>query len=378
MVKELSVTREIALGGGHLLALKDDGSLWAFGENNCGQIGDGTAVARRKPSAVSFNKDPLVFTEVVGEDVEDGKFPYVFEDEKVKELDSLIEKIMYEYGSNQYQKFIDRNNMKVVIVDNATDFINAIGSNREIILKSEEVYDVTAALNEGAGSENTYISQGYDGVELVISNVENLIIRSESSELANILVSPAYVDVLNFEDSRNIIIDGVNAGHGPEKGYCSGGVFSFERCENIYINNSVLFGCGTEGVKLSNVDGFVFDNSVIEDCSYHIMTISSSSNLVFQNSKFRYTGTFDLVNISDSSNVLFTSCEISNNKSLSGLEGFGYHMFNLKKVEPKLIVKDTIIQENEVDYVQIYKDDIYFKDVTFNNNVFPKGIYEID
>lgn len=374
MIKELGVVREIAAGGGHLLALKDDGSLWALGDNSYGQIGDGTKISRRRPTAAAFNKDPLVVTEIIAEGSE---FAYKFDDATVDELDKLTEELVAEYGCNQSQKIIDRNNMKVVIVNNAEEFINAIGSNREIILKSEEVYDITSALSEGAGNEKAYVRETYDGIELVISNVENLIIRSESSELAKIMVSPTYSEVLNFEDSKNIIIDGVHAGHGPDKGECSGGVFSFERCQNIYINNSILFGCGTQGVELSNVDSFVFDNSVIEDCSYGIMTVKASKDVIFMNSKFRNTGIYDLINISDSKNVLFTSCEISNNRTGGGLYS-SEHLFNLSKVEPKLIVKDTIIQDNSVDYVQKYRDDIYFKDVTSNNNELLKGVYEID
>ena len=374
VVKELNGVREIAAGGGHLLALKDDGSLWGIGDNSYGQIGDGTIISRRRPTVTAFNKDPLVITEFV---VEGSEFAYKFDDATVDELDKLTEELMAQYGSNQSQKIIDRNNMKVVIVNNAQEFIDAIGSNREIILKSGEVYDITSALNEGVDNEKAYVRETYDGIELVIRNVQNLIIRSESSKLAKIMVSPTYSEVLNFEDSKNIVIDGVHAGHGPDKGECSGGVFSFERCQNIYINNSILFGCGTQGVDLSNVDSFVFDNSVIEDCSYGIMTVKASKDIIFMNSKFRNTGVYDLIEISDSKNVLFTSCEISNNGTSGGLYS-AHHLFNLSKVEPKLIVKDTIIQDNSVDYVQKYKDDIYFKNLTSNNNELLKGAYEID
>ena len=369
-IEELNGVKEIAAGGGHLLALRDDGSLWGIGENSHGQIGDGTKISRTEPTAAFFNKDPLVVTEVI---VEERPFEYKFDDATVEELDKLADELLTKYQYNQDKKFIDRSNMKVVVANNTWEFINAIGSNREIILKSDATYDITSALNEGIDNEKVYIREIYDGPELVISNVENLIIRSESSKLANIMVSPTYSNVLNFEDSRNIVIEGINAGHGSEKGKCRGGVFSFERCSNIYINNSILYGCGKEGITLSNVENFVFDNSIVEDCTYHLMTIKESKDVVFNNSKFRNTEMFDLINISDSKNVLFNSCEISDNETISN-----EHIFNLSNVEPKLIVKDTVIKNNTAGYLQKYKEDIYFSNITSDNNNFANEVYEID
>lgn len=380
LVKGLSEVKEIASGNSHIMALKGDGTLWAFGGNGEGQIGDGTSITRRNPSAVLFNKDPMVLVEAVDTDVE-----LDFNGKEDKELDALADDIISKYGKKPSTKSIesDKNidsvsNVEFITVDNAKDLINAIGSNREIVLKNGSVYNITDALNEGAGNENAFLSDEYDGPELVINKVENLTIRSESNEMVDLLVSPSYADVLSFKDSQNIILEGINAGHGPDKGYCTGGVLNLEDCKNVYINNSVFFGCGTEGVTLSNVDGFVFDNSVIEDCSYGLMSIKASKNVLFKNSKFRYTGIFDLINVKDSQNVLFTSCEISNNESSSEIKGLGYHLFNIKDVTPKLIVKDTIIKDNTVDYFQVRKDDIYFKNITSSNNELSIGMYEVD
>ena len=43
----------IAAGVYHSLALKSDGSVWAWGENNGGQLGDGTSINRNSPVAVT-------------------------------------------------------------------------------------------------------------------------------------------------------------------------------------------------------------------------------------------------------------------------------------------------------------------------------------
>lgn len=42
----------IASGGGHTVALKLDGTVWAWGSNGLGQLGDGTRTNRRTPVQV--------------------------------------------------------------------------------------------------------------------------------------------------------------------------------------------------------------------------------------------------------------------------------------------------------------------------------------
>ena len=44
-----AVTPQIAAGDSHTMALKSDGTLWAWGYNLCGQLGDGTTVNRNSP-----------------------------------------------------------------------------------------------------------------------------------------------------------------------------------------------------------------------------------------------------------------------------------------------------------------------------------------
>ena len=39
-------------GGYHVLALKDDGTVWAWGYNSSGQLGDGTLVDKNTPVQV--------------------------------------------------------------------------------------------------------------------------------------------------------------------------------------------------------------------------------------------------------------------------------------------------------------------------------------
>jgi alpha-tubulin suppressor-like RCC1 family protein len=45
--------QQIAGGYGHTVALKSDGTVWAWGRNYEGQLGDGTTTQRNAPVQVS-------------------------------------------------------------------------------------------------------------------------------------------------------------------------------------------------------------------------------------------------------------------------------------------------------------------------------------
>ena len=47
--------RDIAMGSGHCLVLKSDGTLWAFGQKQNGQLGDGTTTPHEKPVKILSN-----------------------------------------------------------------------------------------------------------------------------------------------------------------------------------------------------------------------------------------------------------------------------------------------------------------------------------
>ncbi len=42
----------VAAGGGHTVALKKDGTVWSWGNNGVGQLGDGTSVTKAYPVQV--------------------------------------------------------------------------------------------------------------------------------------------------------------------------------------------------------------------------------------------------------------------------------------------------------------------------------------
>ena len=50
----------IAAGDYHAMALKTDGTLWAWGYNYYGQLGDGTTTNRKVPTEISTVTEPIV------------------------------------------------------------------------------------------------------------------------------------------------------------------------------------------------------------------------------------------------------------------------------------------------------------------------------
>jgi alpha-tubulin suppressor-like RCC1 family protein len=47
----------IATGFGHSAALQTDGTLWAWGDNASGELGDGTTTAHLTPTKIGFASD---------------------------------------------------------------------------------------------------------------------------------------------------------------------------------------------------------------------------------------------------------------------------------------------------------------------------------
>ncbi len=49
--------KEVAMGYEHTLGIKTDGTLWAWGKNRVGQLGDGTTVSKSTPIQIGFCRD---------------------------------------------------------------------------------------------------------------------------------------------------------------------------------------------------------------------------------------------------------------------------------------------------------------------------------
>jgi alpha-tubulin suppressor-like RCC1 family protein len=48
---------QIESGDNYIVAIKTDGTLWAWGQNNSGQLGDGTTINKNVPTQIGSTND---------------------------------------------------------------------------------------------------------------------------------------------------------------------------------------------------------------------------------------------------------------------------------------------------------------------------------
>ena len=208
-----------------------------------------------------------------------------------------------------------------VTVSTMDELLAAIAPNT-VILLSGTTFDENSASdygNENAGSWYSWRNT-YDGYELVVHDVENLTIRAMESE-AVISARPRYANVLNFENCRDLTLEGFVAGHTIEPGLCAGGVLNFVSCENVTIDSTRLFGCGTMGITAVYCRSLAASNTEIYECSYGAVEVNSCRDVRLLNCSIHDCGkkedipAFQLINVLSSEGFALVNCDIIDNRT---------------------------------------------------------------
>ena len=178
--------------------------------------------------------------------------------------------------------------MKTVEVSTIDEFVSAIAPNTEIVLK-EGTYDLKAAASYGgySGSQYWHWEEQYDGPQLVIEDVNDLVIRGAGAEATVIAAEPRYANVLSFIRCRNITLEGFTAGHTQEPGYCAGGVICFMNTQNVAVDGCGLYGCGTIGIDAQDCRDISVTNTSIYDCSQGAVYLNGCRNVTFDGCEIR-------------------------------------------------------------------------------------------
>lgn len=263
------------------------------------------------------------------------------------------------------------------LVDSPDEFVNAIGSDRIIQLKGSTIYisDISSA-KEGLNYRLEEIWEGGSEYELTIFGVSNLKIEGLGDQPVKMITKPEYGSVLIFENCNNITIENIEAGHGPERGNCIGGVFKINNSKNFTINKSIMYGSGVEGISAEKVTGLKCNNSIIRECTYSIMTLNNSNDFEFNSCEFTDNEEFSLVRIFNCNKLIFNACNFTNNRTDIGNEDYyDYAILDVSQ-STSIRLKDCVIKDNVANYFCKDKNSIELQNAKFENNLFTKGDFK--
>ena len=254
----------------------------------------------------------------------------------------------------------------VITVSNGEEFIAAIGSERIIKLEPGE-YNLSELPPEK--TEHVTWEEIENGYSMVIKDVNDLKIVGKGDKQVRIIVNHIWVTVLTLRNVEHVDLINLELGHVPVADSCFAGVLSIEQSSHILIDNSIFFGCGTEGLTLESVNDLVFKDSVIKECSQGIMGIYNSHDLLFQKSKFYNNDGFFGCDFYDCYDVLFKYCEWENN--IAGQDWCeGSCLFRAESCFDMMVDEGTV-KNNVFHFLSLPEGTVEFKNTEVENNKAP-------
>jgi len=255
---------------------------------------------------------------------------------------------------------------KTLYVDNALDFLNAMDSNRHIILTKGDYNLSTVDLSQ-VSSDHLYVSQVYDGQQLEFIGLRNLTIEGAGVDETVLLVEPRYAHVLTFNNSSELTFANLTMGHTIEKGSCVGGVISFGDSRDMTFQNTRLYGCGTYGIVADGLFGLEFLDSTIDGCSYGIMQFHNSKDLLFANSVFKDNEMYDLITFGSTQNIAINNCVFDNNHT-------EYEAMFIAPASRNIIVRGSVFSGNSAPSLTTELSNVQFIDNDIEEGQFGVGI----
>jgi hypothetical protein len=201
-------------------------------------------------------------------------------------------------------------------VKTAEALVAALGPDRIIELSPGDY--VLSKVKPGEQAHVRWV-EAYDvQTELVARKVPNLAIRCPGDVPAHIMTEHAYAFVLTFQTAPGLELTNLKIGHAPEAGYCTGGVVQVSDSNGVALDRCVLYGCGTEGVRLDEVSGFSMRRSVIENCTYGILTATNCRDLRLEACEFRNNMKYHGFVLTGTRGVAFVDCIVRDNSLGAG------------------------------------------------------------
>ena len=228
----------------------------------------------------------------------------------------------------------EASDMPVIVVDSVDAFLEALGSDRVLVLRPGE-YDLTQASDYGGDdTERYYWAEVNDGYELVIRHMENLTIQGAGgAEPVSFVTQPRYANVLSFYGCSGLSLDSLIVGHTQEQGVCMGSVLYFGSCIDVSVDGCVLYGCGTVGINATGCSQVSATRTTIKECSYGALWASSCYDVRFTDGKIYDCGQknsfCDLLQSRENTGFVVFNTEIYNNDAhqlLSSIRSVGVEL----------------------------------------------------
>jgi hypothetical protein len=201
-----------------------------------------------------------------------------------------------------------------IAISSADELLQCLGPNRRIILSAGD-YDITAVAEKVADFPFLAREHVFDGVQLIIKDLENLSLVNAQGARPHVYVAPAYAFPLMFQNCSNVTIEGLRIGHFPEEGSCVGGVVALHGCRNVQIVDTELYGCGTVGLEIADGDVIYVDGCVIEKCNTGFARIDRTTNVSIRETIIRDNKVVDGIVMSNADGVTISGCTFERNVS---------------------------------------------------------------
>lgn len=224
------------------------------------------------------------------------------------------------------------------------ELVDAIGPERIIELDPSVTYRLDQA-QRGVSDNYRWANPLREEYELIIRDCPSLTIRSAGPGKARLYTRFAYAYVLAFEHCDALKLENLELGHAPDPGYCLGGVVRIKHSADVSITGSRLFGCGTDGLALTGVRGFLFKDASIDGCTYGIMTAKDCRDLAFVDSAFHGNREYYGFTFSDTIGIRFKGCAVYDNTVDTRMTG-GLFVTNLNKPEGRIVFEGGRIEGN--------------------------------
>ena len=213
-----------------------------------------------------------------------------------------------------------------VTVNSIEGLLEAIAPNTVITIEpgyyilSEFMDELWAEEGEMWNVNHQYVQirEGYDGLELLVQNVDNLSIIGGAEDFADteIVTEPRYATVLNFYQCSDVELGGFTIGH-TDYVSCEGNVLDFYACNDVNLYNMDIYGCGLYGIgAMKNCGNISVSDSIIRDCSDGpLWLVGGTGTYEFTNCSFTGSWGGGGYYASDDSALRFVNCEFGESES---------------------------------------------------------------